>query len=180
MRNALLAIAVLLGFLFPSGQAPVAPPKPPPAAAPITSSDLPITEAGGLDDRCQAGLGGGYNLTEEGFGTNSPKESSSLSSASTCIGFVAGWAETLNDAIIMEDDSLWYVEISDSAAPLDVAVGLHKFLAAHPDARKVPSVLVLLKVATDEGKAKITKVEIKEAPSRGDGIPSTGALSSAL
>ncbi len=172
MKSTLLALVVLFGSLLTYGQdAPKVPaPVPPPATAPATPAPKqPIIEAGGLDARCSSGFGGHYNVNDDGsFGTNNPEESANMVSASTCVAYIAGWAHTLSGAIIIRGDELWFVEIDGSLFnPVTVAADLHKFLQANPEAGKMMSPLVLLKVALDEGAAAVTPVDIKSAPSQG-------------
>jgi hypothetical protein len=139
--------------------------SPPTAPTPPSTRSQPLIESGGLDDRCQSGLVGSYNVHEDGSpNANNAEESTHLSDASTCIGYIAGWSHTLSGAFIMQSGSLWYVEISDQLSVTKIALGLHKFLVDNPDAREVSSPLVLLKIAIDEDVAKVTKVQVRQAP----------------
>ncbi len=161
MKSVLLVLTMLFGSILTFGQAAT-----PQTPAPAPHTPQPIIEAGGLDDRCQVGLSGSYQFDEKGFGTNDSKESERLSNASTCIGYITGWTQTLSGAYITENGSLWYVEISEAAKPLKLALGLHEFLVAHPDTRTVSSPLVLLKIAIDQGVGRVTQVEMKSEPSQ--------------
>ena len=175
MKSTLLALVVLFGSLLTYGQdAPKAPaPTPPPATQPAPAHNTqPIIEAGGLDSRCASGFGGHYNVNDDGsFGTNNPEESTNMVNATTCVAYIAGWAHTLSGAVIIRNDELWLVEINGGGfSPVQVAADLHKFLAENPEAAKIPSPLVLLKVALDEGVAGVSRIDLRNAPSQG---PST-------
>ena len=163
MKNTLLTLVALCSLVY--GQAAVPPPAPP-APAPNMQ---PIIEAGGLDARCQAGFNGHYHMNADGsFGANNPAESADLSRASTCVAYITGWAQTLSGAFIQEGENLWYVEISDSFNPVKMADDLHEFLKNNSGTRTVSSQLVLLKVAVDEGVARVTQVDFNKLPSQQD------------
>jgi hypothetical protein len=166
MKSTLLALVVLFASLFTYGQAakPAPTPAPPAQTTPVQPAPQeaqPIFEAGGLDNLCQAGLNGHYNFDGGAFGTNNPAESQALSNASTCIGYINGWEHAISGAFITEDNKLWYVEISDQFNVTAAAVALHEFLVKNPDARTVPSPLVLLSIAVSQKTAQVSPVDIR-------------------
>jgi hypothetical protein len=166
MKRALFALVVLFASLLTYGQTatPNPPtPKPPAVATPVTEP-MGVSQAGGLDDRCQAGLLGEYKMDEKGFGNNDAKESETLSNASACIGYITGWSQTIDTAFIAMGNKLWFVEISDTFDTTIEADGLHEYLKTNPDERIVASSLILLNVAIDKKMATISPVEIKDAP----------------
>lgn len=173
MKSALLVLVVLFASLLTYGQAdPKVTPAPTPPAQttpvqPTPQKVQPIIEAGGLDNLCQAGLNHEYKLNDDHtFGTNDPNESLALSNASACIGYVTGWAHAISGAYIMENNKLWYVEINDQFNAVAAANLLHAFLQANPDARTVPSPLVLLEVAVNAGIAQVSPVEFRGQPNQ--------------
>jgi len=165
MKSALLVLVVLFTSLLTYGQAAKPAPAPAPQATPAPeSATQPIFEAGGLDNLCQAGLGGKYEFDGDTgtFGTNNPAESQTLSNASACIGYITGWEHAISGAFITEDNKLWYVEISDQFNVTATAALLHEFLVKNPIARTVPSPLVLLNLAVSQKTATIAPVDIRD------------------
>jgi hypothetical protein len=162
MKSALLALVVLFASLLTYGQAakPAPTPAPPAQTAPVPA-EQPIFEAGGLDNLCQAGLNGHYNFDAGTFGTNNSAESQTLSNASTCIGYITGWEHAISGAFITESNKLWYVEVSDQFNVTAAVIALHEFLVKNPDARTVPSPLVLLSIAVSQKTAMVSPVEFK-------------------
>src|SRR5208282_2921043 len=164
MKSALLALVVLFASLLTYGQAakPAPTPAPPAQTAPAPAAQ-PIFEAGGLDNLCQAGLGGKYEFDGDTgtFGTNNPAESQTLSNASACIGYITGWEHAISGAFITEDNKLWYVEVSDQFNVTAAANMLHEFLVKNPEARTVPSPLVLLSIAVSQKMATVSPVDIR-------------------
>jgi len=168
MKFVPLALVVLFASLaFGQTAAPKTPAAPPAATAPAPTAPeqtaaQPIFEAGGLDGLCQSGLNNHYNL-EEGhiFGTNNPTESLALSNASACIGYITGWEHAISGAFITEDNRLWFVEVSEEFNVTAAANLLHEFLKKNPDARTVPSPLVLLNVAVEAKVARVSPVDIR-------------------
>jgi len=165
MKFAPLVLVVLFASLaFGQVAAPAPTPAPPAKTAPAPKPQ-PIIEAGGLDAICQSGLSTPYKMNDDGtFGTNGPAESQALSNASACIGYVTGWEHTISGAFIIEEDQLWFVEVSDSFTALAAVDALHQFLVANPDARTASSPLILLNVAVAKKMAVVEPVKIQDLP----------------
>ena len=143
VKNALFALVVMFGSLAygqvaPPQATPVAPPVAPTFVAPAAPVKQPIGLAGGLDERCQTGLNVRYNMNaDKSFGTNDPAESDSLSKVSLCMGYIAGWAQSMSGTFILADGSLWRVGISESINPVQLAADLHEFIKKNPDRKSV-------------------------------------------
>jgi hypothetical protein len=167
MKFTPLALVVLFASLaFSQTVTPTPAPAPPSATAPAPApAAQPIIEAGGLDNICQSGLTNEYKMNDDHtFGTNNPAESLALSNASACIGYITGWEHTISGAFIIEEDQLWFVEVSDSFTALAAVDALHQFLVANPDARTASSPLILLNVAVDKKMATVSPVKIENLP----------------
>lgn len=161
IKFALLVLVVLFASLLTYGQGS----NPAPAPAPGVQ---PIIEAGGLDTLCQAGLIEHYKLNDNGtFGTSGdPVESQTLSNASACIGYITGWEHAISETFIALNGRLFLVEVSDQFNAVAVANNLHAFLQANPDARTVPSPLVLLEVAVSSKVAQLSPIEFRNTPTQ--------------
>jgi hypothetical protein len=164
MKHALLTLVVLIASLAYSQAKDIPKAPAPPATTAPAATPLGVSQAGGLDDRCQSGLNGHYNFDGGTFGTNNPAESQTLSDASACIGYVTGWSQTIDTAFISMENKLWFIEISESFSVTTEADGLHEYLKANPEARVAPTSLVLLDVAVGKGMATVSPVDIKGAP----------------
>jgi hypothetical protein len=176
MKNTLFVLMLLGSLAY--GQKTTPQPTNPPAAATRTPNthEQSILEAGGLDERCQSGFNNHFNITDDSIGANTAEESASLSNASTCLGYITGWAQTLSGTLVMRNSRLWYIEVSNSMDPTKIADDLHKFLVANPSTGTTSSPLVLLKVAVDAGIATITEVELKSQPDQREESPATPSI----